>query len=614
MSRPSIAASQIGFVIAALGQLIASAALAFTFQPAGVLTAGSGTGLKTAKVYAPGIRYPIEKAPSFLNSQVWGVGGSQGPKGGQCDAKNFSYPWWDNYCETRTWSMPLCPSGKGHQGQDIRASTCANKTWWAVATEAGTITSIGTYSVYLKGGSGTLFRYLHMDPGTLAVKVGQKVSKGQKLGLVSNAFGGTPTSMHLHFDVEQYVAGVGTVFVSPYNSLVEGYKALVSPTDPCAGKNCDDGKVCTADTCSAGNCNHAPISGNCDDGNACTLQDSCSGGLCQPGLAKPCDDGNLCTADSCSGGNCVFTAHSQPCDDGDPCSAADTCGQGKCQPGTQKPCSDGIACTEDSCSGGACKHAPKAGTCDDGDPCTADTCDASGCKHVKDDCNDDNPCTTDSCVAATCTHAPKSGACDDGSACTIADSCSAGQCVGAAKQCEDENPCTLDACVAGACTYKPVSAQCDDGNACTEGDYCALGKCIAGAPAACDDGLDCTADSCADGKCQHAGQVQAESRKCAGPTIVEVYDVCGAGPKLIECPESQPCGSGACGGPAGSEVDASGAVDTEPAETTPVPLPTASAVAPSGCQSGPSGWASGAWALGAALALLRLRRKGLRQF
>ncbi len=583
------------FLLTALEVLAGSPSLswAFTFQPAGVLAPGSGTGLKTSKVYAPNIRYPIEKAPSFPNSQVWGVGGSQGPKGSQCDAKNFSYPWWDNYCETRTWSMPLCPSGKGHQGQDIRGGSCANKTWWAVATEDGTITSIGTYSVYLKGSSGTLFRYLHMDPPSLAVKLGQKVSKGQKMGLVSNAFGGTPTSVHLHFDVEQYVAGIGTVFVSPYNSLVQSYQQLVTPTDPCATKNCDDSEVCTKDICAGGVCSHTASSGACSDGNACTLQDSCANSQCQPGPPKPCDDGNPCTSDSCSNGNCAFAPNTNLCDDGNACTTKDACSGGACQPGQAKDCSDSVACTQDTCSGGTCSHAPKSGTCDDGDPCTADSCDATGCLHVKNGCDDGNGCTADACNNASCSHAPKAGPCDDGSACTIADACVAGKCAGAPKQCEDENPCTLDACIQGSCTYQPVAATCDDGDGCTSGDYCALGKCMAGAPAACDDGLDCTQDGCVDGQCQHEGQVQAEVRNCLDATTIELYDICGAGPTLIECPTESPCASGTCGGVPPQDPDASGAdvasgIDVDDGSGT-VPLPTSPQATPSGCRASVGG-------------------------
>lgn len=207
----------------------------FTYNPPGSLTGGSGTGRVDDKVYAPGMRYPIEVAPSYPNSQVWGAGGSQGGGGGQCDAKNYSYPWWDNYCESRSWDMPLCPSGTGHQGQDIRPSTCSNKTHWTVAAEDGTITSIGTYSVYLTTASGRVHRYLHMDPPTLAVTRGQKVTRGQRMGLVSNAFNGTPTTIHMHYDIMDDVSGLGQIFVPPYMSLVRSYEELIGqPAVACA--------------------------------------------------------------------------------------------------------------------------------------------------------------------------------------------------------------------------------------------------------------------------------------------------------------------------------------------------------------------------------------------
>ncbi|MBK8996712.1 MAG: peptidoglycan DD-metalloendopeptidase family protein [Myxococcales bacterium] len=211
---------------------LASSAFAadFSYNPPGTLVSGSGTGRVDSKVYAPGMRFPIEKAPAYANSQVWGHGGSSGPGGGQCDVENFSYPWWDNYCETRSWSMPLCPAGKGHQGQDIRAATCTKNVHATVATTDGKITSIGTYSVYLTGNDGTVYRYLHM--GSLAVSTGQTVKKGDPLGKVSNEFGGTPTTVHLHFDLEQNVSGIGKVFVPPYTSLVESYQALVGPVLP----------------------------------------------------------------------------------------------------------------------------------------------------------------------------------------------------------------------------------------------------------------------------------------------------------------------------------------------------------------------------------------------
>ncbi|MBN1945961.1 MAG: peptidoglycan DD-metalloendopeptidase family protein [Bradymonadales bacterium] len=206
----------------------------FSYNPPGDLVAGSGTGREDETNYVPGMRFPIESAPAYANSQVWGNGGMYGPGGSQCDEVNYSYPWWDNYCETRSWTMPLCPTGEGHQGQDIRPATCQDDMYWAVAAEDGTVTSIGTYSLYLEGQSGTLHRYLHMEPTSIPVSVSSQVTRGQRLGRVSNAFGGTPTTIHLHYDINQYIDGHGNVYVPPYMALVASYQELpdVDP-EPC---------------------------------------------------------------------------------------------------------------------------------------------------------------------------------------------------------------------------------------------------------------------------------------------------------------------------------------------------------------------------------------------
>lgn len=214
----------------------------FTYDPPGVLVPSSGEGRVDDFVYAPGMRFPMEEGPAFANSQVYGVGGSEGPAGSQCDAPNFSYPWHDNYCEIRQWDMPLCPAGTGHQGQDIRAATCDADVHWAVAAADGAITSIGNYSVYLTAPDGTRYDYLHMS--NVQVNVGDDVTRGQRLGLVSNQFNGTPTTVHLHFNLQQYVEGVGTVYVPPYMSLVTSYQALVGPPPGTAegaleGADCD---------------------------------------------------------------------------------------------------------------------------------------------------------------------------------------------------------------------------------------------------------------------------------------------------------------------------------------------------------------------------------------
>ncbi|CAA6823565.1 MAG: Unknown protein [uncultured Sulfurovum sp.] len=204
----------------------------FSYYPAGKLSpTHSGIGrMGDNYIYAPGIRFPIEHAPAYINSQVYGVGGYLGPKGSLCDKINYTYPWHDNYCEKRGWSMPLCATGKGHQGVDIRTATCERKKYYAVAVEEGIITSIGSYTVKLRGKSGRTYRYLHLDSKTLQVRKGQTLRRGQRIGLVSDNMGSTPTSIHLHFDMKQTIK-VGnrskSVYVPPYASLVAAYKRLL---------------------------------------------------------------------------------------------------------------------------------------------------------------------------------------------------------------------------------------------------------------------------------------------------------------------------------------------------------------------------------------------------
>ena len=153
--------------------------------------------------------------------------------GGQTDRMNYSYPWYDNYCETRGRKMPLCPTGHGHQGQDIRAKDATPGVHMAVAVEDGIIAHIGTYSVTLQTKQGTLFRYLHlrMGPSILKVERGDRVKQGAPIGMVSNDFGGTPTTVHLHFDVKDTIrlpdGKVVTGFIPPYTSLVASYQRLL---------------------------------------------------------------------------------------------------------------------------------------------------------------------------------------------------------------------------------------------------------------------------------------------------------------------------------------------------------------------------------------------------
>ena len=83
-------------------------------------------------------------------------------------------------------------------------------------------------------------------------------------------------------------------------------------------RNCDDGNVCTDDSCNpSSGCVHSPNGVSCNDGDLCTTGDKCNAGSCA-GIPVSCSDGNYC--------------------DG-----AETCNEatGACEQGTTLPCSPG---------------------------------------------------------------------------------------------------------------------------------------------------------------------------------------------------------------------------------------------------------------------------------
>jgi len=113
---------------------------------------------------------------------------------------------------------------------------------------------------------------------------------------------------------------------------------------------------------------------------------------------EDCEDGNLCTNNTCNEGRCESSFLS--CNDGDPCTIDG------CEPAvgcTHDPvrCDDDDACTSEVCVAVAgmavCEIGPA--DCDDGDACTIDTCDSqTGCVHTLMDCDADGECDfTDNC-------------------------------------------------------------------------------------------------------------------------------------------------------------------------------------------------------------------------
>ncbi len=272
--------------------------------------------------------------------------------------------------------------------------------------------------------------------------------------------------------------------------LLDWYDPAHFGPDPCADKNCDDGNICTTDTCVGGVCVNVNNTAPCSDNNACTTGDVCSNGVCQPGTPVNCDDGNSCTTDVCdmTNGNCTNIAI----------------------PGC-----------------GSCSGKPDGAPCSDGDPCTLnDFCTNETCAGPPKNCNDGNACTDDSCdpVSGNCVHVNNSAPCSDGNACTTGDMCSNGACTGTSTNCDDGNPGTDDSCdtATGACVHTPNSNPCNDGNACTTGDVYSNGVC-SGTPKNCDDGNLCTDDSCdaATGDCLHTPIPNCTAEQLQGRLLIE---------------------------------------------------------------------------------------------
>ncbi len=210
---------------------------AFAYHPPGKLHPQDQRKGRTDDryVYTPGIIFPLALPKGMhphMNSQIYGRGGGgwggKGAAGGsECDPKNYNpFTQYDNYCEVRGWKLPLCPSGTGHQGLDIRPPTCSDSKWEAVAVADGKITRVtGNTTVVLKATKdGTSYYYLHMNPRTIRVKRGQKVRQGDVLGKISKYMGGRrQTTTHLHFMAKQNISHgsrIISTYVPIYTSLI----------------------------------------------------------------------------------------------------------------------------------------------------------------------------------------------------------------------------------------------------------------------------------------------------------------------------------------------------------------------------------------------------------
>ena len=74
-------------------------------------------------------------------------------------------------------------------------------------------------------------------------------------------------------------------------------------------EDCDDGNTSNGDCCSS-TCHFEAVGSSCADSTVCNGAETCDGaGTCLPGTPLDCDDGNLCTQDSCDPvGGCMHPA------------------------------------------------------------------------------------------------------------------------------------------------------------------------------------------------------------------------------------------------------------------------------------------------------------------
>ncbi len=300
---------------------------------------------------------------------------------------------------------------------------------------------------------------------------------------------------------------------------------------------CDDGNPCTDDMCVPGpGCVSTNNTAACEDSNFCTTGDTCSGGMCQPGAPVICNDGNVCTTDSCDPRTgCAYVNNTDSCDDGNACTIEDACVGGTCNPGVPVACDDGNVCTNDSCDPmTGCVYTNNTSPCDDGNACTTgDVCSGGTCQpgaavvcSASDPCHVAGICNP---VTGLCSNppAPNGTPCSDGNACTQGDFCEAGTCFGGNPvTCTASDPCHVaGTCnpLTGACSNpaKPDGTACSDGNLCTLADVCVAGACLPGNPVIC-----ASID-----QCHVAGTCNPGTGSCSNPPA----------PNGTGCSDGNPC-------------------------------------------------------------------------
>lgn len=190
---------------------------------------------------------------------------------------------------------------KAHKGVDIGG----NFDDVVIASRSGVVTYInnvcptkssgatddcgggGGNVVYLTHDDGTGSRYLHMTKGSVVVQVGERVSQGQKLGLIGSS--GSSTGAHLHFEIL-----INGTQVNPLN--------YISATNPRPGAN-----GCSYSTDKAGVCRAIKDLGLSDEASAGILTNiAAEGGYKTNNLENCYENNRCCIINGANYGYCVY--------------------------------------------------------------------------------------------------------------------------------------------------------------------------------------------------------------------------------------------------------------------------------------------------------------------
>jgi hypothetical protein len=230
--------------------------------------------------------------------------------------------------------------------------------------------------------------------------------------------------------------------------------------DWCSNKACQhkevvclDSDICTSNSCDAKlGCIFPAVPGCCHDDTECADTDPCTLTACVghkcTSKVLACDDGNVCTADSClPGQGCQHALIAGCCLDAVACNDADSCTADSCvanschheplqTPGCCQPDCSGKGCGPDGC-GGSCGSCQAPFYCSSENQCV-DTCQPD-CKNKE--------CGPDGC-GTFCGICADNFACSDG-----------GQCVPCFPQCAGKD-CGPDGC-GGSCGLCPEGLECE---------------------------------------------------------------------------------------------------------------------------------------------------------